>query len=28
MVPPMPIVSPIPLNPLIDGRQSERAMLV
>lgn len=24
----MPIVSPIPLNPLIDGRQSERAMLV
>ncbi|RWF28192.1 MAG: DNA repair protein MmcB-related protein, partial [Mesorhizobium sp.] len=24
MVPPMPIVSPIPLNPLIDGRQSER----
>ncbi len=28
MVPAMPIVSPIPLNPLIDGRQSERAMLV
>ncbi len=26
--PSMPIVSPIPLNPLIDGRQSERAMLV
>jgi hypothetical protein len=25
---PMPIISPIPLNPLIDGRQSERAMLV
>ncbi|MGD9914021.1 MAG: MmcB family DNA repair protein [Rhizobiaceae bacterium] len=24
----MPIVSPFPLNPLIDGRQSERAMLV
>lgn len=24
----MPIVSPIPLNPLLDGRQSERAMLV
>ena len=24
----MPIVTPIPLNPLIDGRQSERAMLV
>lgn len=24
----MPIVSPIPLNPLVDGRQSERAMLV
>jgi hypothetical protein len=24
----MPIVSPIPLNPLIDGRQSERALLV
>ncbi len=24
----MPIISPIPLNPLIDGRQSERAMLV
>ncbi|RVD67194.1 DNA repair protein MmcB-related protein, partial [Mesorhizobium sp. M4A.F.Ca.ET.029.04.2.1] len=28
MVPAMPIISPIPLNPLIDGRQSERAMLV
>ncbi len=28
MVPAMPLVSPIPLNPLIDGRQSERAMLV
>ena len=24
----MPIISPIPSNPLIDGRQSERAMLV
>lgn len=24
----MPIVSPIPFNPLVDGRQSERAMLV
>lgn len=24
----MPIVSPIPLNPLADGRQSDRAMLV
>ncbi|TIT25618.1 MAG: DNA repair protein MmcB-related protein, partial [Mesorhizobium sp.] len=24
----MPIISPVPLNPLIDGRQSERAMLV
>ncbi len=24
----MPIVSPIPLNPLVDGRQSERAMVV
>lgn len=24
----MPIVSPIPLNPLADGRQSERAMVV
>jgi hypothetical protein len=24
----MPIVSPIPFNPLADGRQSERAMLV
>lgn len=24
----MPIISPIPLNPLVDGRQSERAMLV
>lgn len=24
----MPIVSPIPLNPLVDGRQSGRAMLV
>ena len=24
----MPIISPIPLNPLIDGRQSERAMVV
>ncbi|TIX70976.1 MAG: DNA repair protein MmcB-related protein, partial [Mesorhizobium sp.] len=23
----MPIISPVPLNPLIDGRQSERAML-
>ncbi|TIX52749.1 MAG: MmcB family DNA repair protein, partial [Mesorhizobium sp.] len=28
MVPAMPIISPIPINPLIDGRQSERAMLV
>ena len=25
---PMPIVSPIPVNPLADGRQSERALLV
>jgi hypothetical protein len=24
----MPIVSPIPFNPLVDGRQSQRAMLV
>ena len=24
----MPIVSPIPINPLVDGRQSERALLV
>ena len=24
----MPIVSPIPLNPLADGRQSERAMVI
>ena len=24
----MPIVSPIPFNPLVDGRQSERALLV
>jgi hypothetical protein len=24
----MPIVSPIPINPLIDGRQSERAMII
>lgn len=24
----MPIVSPIPANPLVDGRQSERAMVV
>jgi hypothetical protein len=24
----MPIVSPIPLNPLVDGRQSERAMVI
>jgi hypothetical protein len=24
----MPLISPIPQNPLIDGRQSERAMLV
>ena len=24
----MPIISPIPLNPLLDGRQSERAMVV
>jgi hypothetical protein len=24
----MPIVSPVPLNPLADGRQSERALLV
>ena len=24
----MPIISPIPYNPLVDGRQSERAMLV
>lgn len=24
----MPIISPIPHNPLVDGRQSERAMLV
>src|SRR5690348_3788997 len=24
----MPIVSPIPLNPLFDGRQSERAMVI
>ena len=24
----MPFVSPIPLNPLADGRQSERAMVV
>jgi hypothetical protein len=24
----MPIISPIPVNPLVDGRQSERAMLV
>lgn len=24
----MPIVSPIPFNPLIDGRQSERAMVI
>ena len=24
----MPIVSPIPANPLIDGRQSERAMVI
>ena len=28
MVPAMPIISPIAINPLIDGRQSERAMLV
>ena len=28
MVAAMPIISPILLNPLIDGRQSERAMLV
>jgi hypothetical protein len=24
----MPIISPIPLNPLADGRQSERAMII
>lgn len=24
----MPIISPVPVNPLLDGRQSERAMLV
>ena len=24
----MPIISPIPVNPLVDGRQSERAMVV
>ena len=24
----MPIVSPIPINPLVDGRQSERAMII